>query len=364
MTWQTVSSSIEPPLELPNLDLELQDWCTKILEYLDRDELDIAPLSEDTQDMQRRETSWVTDTQGSLPYFHSLDWRQEQLPTRSLSLRGKGVKQERRNATVFALPKASLADLRESSVEYTHDTSTRPGSSRSNLQVECNNMPTPGTSGDHGESPEITRSQRIAPHHHPETLRILEGNGPFVLDGRDISRSQFLGRPCDSEDTITLGSSIQLQSILGQNMVDGNATEGQVHPWTSGVFNQHANEIVTSLRTMKGAAAAGPSEELSSPGMIASAAAMGAREDRLSPEEMESNIISLLNNMGAVRSNNLDRGQETCAPPEVQSVISEVRSSPTVGPLLSLPLVAPKNTASKKKHFGKLGRWWKRMVTR
>ncbi|OAG01706.1 uncharacterized protein CC84DRAFT_1262731 [Paraphaeosphaeria sporulosa] len=387
-TWQTVSWSSEPPLELPTLDSELQDWCTKILEYLECESLEISPPSEDTTDIQSRETSWVTEAESSLPHLDILNWIEQQPPTRSLSLSGKGVKQQRRNATVFALPKVSLANPRASSAEYTCQTSTLFGSSREIFQIQSNNTSAPETSGEYHESPDTIGSHRIAPYHHPETVRILEGKGPFLLDARDISLSQFRGRRGDSDDTITLGSSEQLQSMLRRNRVDGNAAEGQVHPWSSGVFNKCADEIVTSLRNIQGAAAAGRSEGQPLPGVIKGAAAganeeqvspvviegataAGDREDKPSPEEIEDNIISLLETMGTVGKNSRRRGQEKLASPgcarpapHIESAGSGDRSSSVASPLPSLSIVDPTGTGSKQKRFGKLGRWWKGILKR
>lgn len=352
-TWQTVSRFSEPLLQLPSPDLEFQQWCTQILEYADREDLEIAPLSENTPDVQNRDTSCLTETTSSLPYLDSLGWRQDQAPIQSPSLAVRGIKQQRRNATVFALLEASLANLRASFAEYTHETSTPSSPSRGNLQIQSNETSTSGTSGGYRESPEGSGSGRTAPNKHTETLEILEGNGPFVLDARDISRSQFQGRPGDYEDTTTFGSFIQLQSVLCRDRIDGNTAGEQVHPWTSGVFNQLEDEIVSSLRDMEGAAAARTS-----------------KEQPLS-KEIEGNVHSLLENMGTISRSSRGQEQENRAPPgdtrpepDEESVNSGDHASPVASPLPSLPIVALTNTGSRKERFGKLGRWWKRIVTR
>jgi hypothetical protein len=48
-----------------------------------------------------------------------------------------------------------------------------------------------GTSGAYHLGQLATGSRRSPPYQDSETLQILEGNGPYVLDGRDIGRLQF-----------------------------------------------------------------------------------------------------------------------------------------------------------------------------
>ncbi|KAF2443461.1 hypothetical protein P171DRAFT_495225 [Karstenula rhodostoma CBS 690.94] len=352
-TWQTVSWFSEPLFELPLFDLDFEDWCKKILEYVDREDLEIASASEDIQGNQSREMSWITDTASSLPHLDSLHWQQEQCPTRSPSLGGRGIKQQRRNAIVFGLLQASLANPRASSAGDTHEATTPSSSLTGNLHLPSGYTLISGISGGYRQSPEALGSGRNPPHHHSETLRVLEGNGPFVLDARDISRSQFRGMQSDSDDTITLGSSYQLQSMLRRDAVDGSPVEEQGDPWTSGVFNQLGDEIVSSLRNMDGAAA------------------RDLMEEQPSPDEVEDDIFSLLDEMGALGSNNRGEEQENRASPgdaqpepRRESVDSEDRSSPAGSPLPSLPIIVPASTGSKKGRFGRLGRWWKRVVTR
>jgi hypothetical protein len=265
-TWQTLTNLSGISLELPLLDFDLQEWYTAILEYIDRDDSEIAASSEDDEGRQSREMSWVTNSAGSLPHLDSLDWQCQ--PSRSLSLlSGRGIKQLPRNAAVFALPEASRTNLRAPSTLDRHEYSTPIESSKSDYQLPSSNTLVSGTSG--GYCPELSSIEtgRSPPYQHQETLRILEGNGPYILDARDISRSQFQPGRGESEDTITLGRPIQLRSTVRRDMVDESSANEQVHAWTSRVFNQLGEEIL-SLCDMEHAATADREEQQLSPGHV------------------------------------------------------------------------------------------------
>ncbi|KAL1602568.1 hypothetical protein SLS60_005984 [Paraconiothyrium brasiliense] len=367
----TISRSSDMPYELPTMDSDLQEWCTTLLNFIDRDDLEIAAPSGDSPGDHDADRSWMTNTAESLPRLSDLSVQE---PATSSPLhRRTTIKQRHRNVTAFALPEASLADSVADSADDTNETHFSFGSPVEDFALPSSNTLVTGTSGGYRNEPQAAGSGRTPPNHHPDTLKILEGNGPFVLDARDISRSQFHPGHYDTEDTTTLGSSTRLQMMLQRNVVGGSAAERQVHPWTSGVFNDLGEGIVWYLDNMGDATASAEGEGLPS---LADTQRGSGTESGHTAGHLEAwsdgEILSLRD--GVEGAPHADEGEDVPSRADAPSGhdverdhvvedLEDLSSSSMVTPPPSL-IIPPVRASSKKKRFGRFGRWLKRIVTR
>ncbi|KAJ4348702.1 uncharacterized protein N0V89_010080 [Didymosphaeria variabile] len=367
-TWQTISRSSESTYELPALDSDLQEWCTTLLDFIDQDDFEIAAPSGDSSGDHDEDRSWTTDTAGSLPRLSSTGVQE------SATLHSRtAIKQRRRKVTVFALPDASLVDLVASSAEYTYEAHSHPRSSVGDFALPSSNTLMTGKSGGYRHEPQAAGNGRAPPNHDQDTLRILEGNGPFILDARDISRSQFQEIRHGAEDNSSLESPVRLQLMPRGDVVDGNAVERQVHPWTSGVFNELGEDIVWFLDNMGDETAATGGEGLPSP---ADAQHWSDTESNHAAEhsenELEGEILSLLDGLQGLPHGGNGEGQSSREDAQLGLEVErdhvvehpEDRSSSLMATPPPPPIVLPARTGSKKKRFGRLGRWLKKIVTR
>lgn len=166
------------------MDSDFQEWCTSILEFAEREDLDIE--TEAAFGDMGYEQSWATDTAASLSQFEDQNEQQTETSRSRSAYAGVDIKQQHRNATVFSLPEASRAAFRTLSTDDMQQALSPSPYLIGEIQLPSSNTLASGTSGgcqDHSQPPQTRRSP---PFSDPNTLKILEG----ISAGRNIAVTQ------------------------------------------------------------------------------------------------------------------------------------------------------------------------------
>ena len=356
-TWQTVSQLSVTSMALPSLPSDVQKWFLSVLEFLDQEDFEIDSVAEQDPDQvlhemiryrngvvadhrkgRSQDSAWVTESENSLPRLGMDGFKTPKVSIPILQL--GTIKQRWRNAAVFPPAIAAGASPFVSSTGGSDTSRSFPSSSSVRNQQPSTNTLVSGTSGGFQVEPQALRRRREPPHHDSPTLKVLEGRGPYVLDARDISSSQFRTGRSFSQDTLLVRRHPLLQSMLADHQTVSSTRTERTEQWTSGILDQMQDEILSTLNHMESDIVIGQtSKKAMKPVVQPGGDQTGERTVG----------IKMVHSFEEVEGRALEE---------------DICSSESVLPAPTPPAIAPARVGARKERFGRLGRWFKRKVLR